>query len=351
MKSMILIAGLAAALATAPVATARIDAPFQDEDLGGLSDEKLMEKLKSASTAERKRIIKELERRGYQIVEQGETGGEGDDPAKDAKETLRTEHFDLKGPDKATLQAKAKELDELGRKFVEIFDTPPARGTIVFHKDSGGVTEKKSGNTTIQVFSRHIRLREKNGYWVLPWPLLGEDAKELPLDPEKALTHEVMHILFIKYVDEKFPELKPKVTGSGYKVGTPLPDWLDEGLAVVAEPEDFRAHRRKELAEILQGTNPTATELIPLDKLLTMNHPVVDGKGGQVSVFYAQSYAFVEYLLREAGAKVFRGLVAGLAGGRTFEELIADEKVTGGKLPKTVKSLEAHFRGTLGAPK
>ena len=63
-----------------------------------------------------------------------------------------------------------------------------------------------------------------------------------------------------------------------------------------------------------------------------------------INLYYGQSHALVDYLIRQAGVEVFRALVTGLAEGQSMEKMVADEKITKGKLPKTLKELEAALR-------
>lgn len=73
----------------------------------------------------------------------------------------------------------------------------------------------------------------------------------------------------------------------------PLPRWADEGLALLAEPEEIHhAYRHKVYAAAPRG------QLIPLAQLLTREDysPQLD-----LQVFYGQSLLLVEYLLERGG--------------------------------------------------
>jgi tetratricopeptide (TPR) repeat protein len=75
------------------------------------------------------------------------------------------------------------------------------------------------------------------------------------------------------------------------------PRWVDEGVAVLTEPEEKVEQHRKNLNRCLQNR-----ELIPLKDLLALeNFP----EARQITVFYAQSVALVDYLTRLRGPQVF----------------------------------------------
>jgi hypothetical protein len=94
--------------------------------------------------------------------------------------------------------------------------------------------------------------------------------------------------------------------------GSPLPDWLDEGIALLAEPPD---DQRARLALLFDGAMIYA---LPLRRFLYMAHPALSGAapGSQLrQTFYGQSLAFSLYVRERAGPGGVRALVARLQGG------------------------------------
>jgi hypothetical protein len=75
-----------------------------------------------------------------------------------------------------------------------------------------------------------------------------------------------------------------------------VPRWIDEGIAVLTEPADKVQQHRTNLVTGLQNK-----KLIPLKTLLQMeDYP----PPAQISVFYAQSVALVDFLTKEKGPVV-----------------------------------------------
>jgi hypothetical protein len=82
----------------------------------------------------------------------------------------------------------------------------------------------------------------------------------------------------------------------------PLPRWADEGLAILAEPEEARQqYRQKVQAAAQQG------RLLPLEKLLTGEDC---SAASDLHIFYGQSLILVEWLLGQGGKYKFVHFIA-----------------------------------------
>jgi hypothetical protein len=80
-----------------------------------------------------------------------------------------------------------------------------------------------------------------------------------------------------------------------------VPRWVDEGVAVLTEPAEKVEQHKKNLLRSLQ-----AKDLIPIRKLVQMDqYP----EANQISTFYAQSVALVDYLTKEKSPAIFTQFV------------------------------------------
>jgi hypothetical protein len=340
-----------------PGAAQEPDPPKRQKDesknLERVDDKALLDRVKKAASsgdiAEVDRLTKELERRGHTVIQ---NSGSTDAPTHEAKESLETKNFHLRGPSKEFLEARGKELEVATERFINLFGKGTYGGTITFYPSKAKVNEKNGVKSLVQV--QHAGLGHTHGggtattdnkEWTLPWPILApEEKKKLGThDPDHALTHEVTHLMFVRYVADRYPDLAPKVLGAGYQIGTPFPDWIDEGLAVWNEPAELLAWRKDDLREILAGENAMVAAPLTLKQLLTMDHPIADGDGNKINVFYHQSWALVAYLLDRGGPEFFRDMLDRMAEGKSMEEILAAKDTKRGRVPATLKELETEF--------
>ncbi len=130
---------------------------------------------------------------------------------------------------------------------------------------------------------------------------------------ESIIAHELSHLVVGKLVESP--------------LASPLPRWLDEGLAMYAEGE-------------LPARNALALEeAIREDKLISVRS--LSGYVGdpeKVDLFYAEAYSLVEFLLKEYGKEKMHELLNEFASGATQEEAL--EKVYGLSLDE----LDARWR-------
>ena len=129
---------------------------------------------------------------------------------------------------------------------------------------AGRGSERTAGCSTVteldgQVVSRRIDLRLDR-----PDPL------------SRALPHELTHVVLADVI-------------AGHK----LPRWADEGMAMLADPQDKReGHRRDIIAALNRGT------ALRLPAMLTMDgYP----EPQQTAAFYGQSLSVVEFLIERKG--------------------------------------------------
>jgi hypothetical protein len=108
---------------------------------------------------------------------------------------------------------------------------------------------------------------------------------------EAVLPHETTHVVLAGHFGNKH-----------------VPRWVDEGVAVMTEPQDKVDQHKKNLAKSLQNH-----ELIPLRDLLQMDsYP----SPSQIGTFYAQSVALVDFLAKQKGPVVLTQFVReALSGG------------------------------------
>ncbi|MCC6960078.1 MAG: hypothetical protein IT301_09545 [Dehalococcoidia bacterium] len=112
-----------------------------------------------------------------------------------------------------------------------------------------------------------------------------------------------------------------------------LPAWLDEGAAVYAQssPGGY---------ESALNSAVRANRLIPFSQ---MGIPASDAR--QVDVFYGESWAMVDFLIKKGGAESFAKYMATIKGGKRFDQALTD--VYG---YKDLAAFESDFRSSLNLP-
>jgi hypothetical protein len=95
-----------------------------------------------------------------------------------------------------------------------------------------------------------------------------------------ALPHEMRHVVMADWTQ-----------------GKPLPRWADEGMAMLADPDDKRARHARDLDAAVRSRSAfSAVELLSLD-----DYPAQD----RWPAFYAQSHALVDYLVKQDSPERF----------------------------------------------
>lgn len=194
--------------------------------------------------------------------------------------------------------------DAARASFAELFDEPVPTVRIVLRDQP------------------HYRLGHIRGDAVVFWPTT-EAMTPRTEDPEAAerhvadqwrevLPHEIAHLLVAARF---FPDAGATPAG---EYGTPLPDWLDEGLAIWAEP----APSRKRRVEQARSLPP---EMLDLRRILYSPHPATGRAAAYVArdgtarpaefelwAFYPQSIAALTFIHEHGGAPAVQELVARL---------------------------------------
>jgi tetratricopeptide (TPR) repeat protein len=107
---------------------------------------------------------------------------------------------------------------------------------------------------------------------------------DLPGMTDAVLPHETTHIVL-----------------AGMFGNTPVPRWVDEGIAVLSEPnEKIDLHRRNLVRSHQEGRLFGLKELMELP-----DYP----PGARISAFYAQSVVLVEFLANQKGPRVFTDFI------------------------------------------
>lgn len=175
-----------------------------------------------------------------------------------------------------------------------------------------------------------------------------------------ALRHEIAHKLFIRY---SWPNTRSD------QYGGDAPDWLDEIVAIAAEPASLTERRRKHFAGMVQ-----AGRVLPLSRYLRQTHPTyaspklqekitelrrqAKGKGGAIGLykrselglsetqgpdFYAQTLAFLDFMIEAAqGTPPIASIAGALRAGRSFEVWLKDAGEQFG-LASDIDALDAQF--------
>jgi hypothetical protein len=149
--------------------------------------------------------------------------------------------------------------------------------------------------------------------------MIGIEPSNLPWG-RRALTHEIAHQLV--YQMAAHPTL-----------GSRVPTWLNEGLAVVAEGESEERSQTLLDEAVTNDTLPT---------LRALNAPFSARSGHLAGVAYAASESAVRFLLEEFGPEPMRTMLQALSEGLTPNE--ASSRAYG----RPLDSLEDAWRTSLG---
>jgi tetratricopeptide (TPR) repeat protein len=176
--------------------------------------------------------------------------------------------------------AEATRVQMSRRWFGKDGDEWQPKCDIFLHATAAEYSEHTKQNPAFPGHSR-IELDERNGRVVDREIHLRCDN---PAMLDAVLPHETTHIVLAGNFGNKH-----------------VPRWVDEGVAVLTEPLEKVQVHKKNLARSLQNR-----ELIPLRDLVQLsNFP----EAKQITVFYAQSVALVDYLTNQKGPQVFTQFV------------------------------------------
>ncbi|MBA4158214.1 MAG: hypothetical protein H0X65_12155 [Gemmatimonadetes bacterium] len=135
-----------------------------------------------------------------------------------------------------------------------------------------------------------------------------------------------------------------------------MPDWFDEAVAVLCEPEDMRAERREAMRRGV-GSRRSLTDFFAMDypaaghtapagvqpeaeqRSRRPRITITRGDTGEPDLFYPQALSVAEFLIEREGPEVIGRLAEGFA-----RELSVDDMLLQGRnLPEDVNALEAEW--------
>lgn len=273
--------------------------------------------------------------------------------------SVRTASYELHAPSDAIAQTVRVELDRGAATFGRYFGAaPPPIGVVVFKS----VDEMRAFDWT------PIQSRTSG---VLPWLVQFEGNPTVSastVEGERALSHEACHMFLIGQTSRTLGRAVVSPPGSPLSYGDPaLPDWFDEGVATLCEPESLHQSRVAQLRAAGDST-------IPFPELFRMEHPawrqlqaMLDAqraatgdtagrtgpgvttlrvrRGALVGVrsgtFYSQTNSVLEFLAEREGPRFVGRLGEGLARGQTVEQVLAAHART---LPRDVAGLEREWK-------
>ena len=151
---------------------------------------------------------------------------------------------------------------------------------IFLHATAADYSERTRQNPAFPGHSR-IELDERNGRVVDREVHMRCDN---PAMLDAVLPHEITHVVLAGNFGNKH-----------------VPRWVDEGVAVLTEPQEKVQQHKKNLAKSLQNR-----ELMPLRDLVQLNN---FPEAKQITVFYAESVALVDYLTNLKGPQAFTQFV------------------------------------------
>jgi len=225
----------------------------------------------------------------------------------------------------ADVQRAQSACDVAQARFADLFGGPVPSVRVVLWEDARYRTGIQGGRAVI--------------YWPTGAVLdaRGQGPAEYAADPWlEVLPHEIAHVLLAA----RFfgTGLKAAAENGGY--GTPLPDWVDEGVAIWAEPPASRRGRlrearaliteRQSLRAILTGSHPALSNA----QVMAMRDGGVPPEDPDLFAFYPQALAVLAFIHDAGGAPATLELVirlkredpvaavVGLPGlGRSFEDV------------------------------
>lgn len=181
--------------------------------------------------------------------------------------------------------------------------------------------------------------------FVFDWTF-APNAPDRPAPPSHVLPHELGHEMFVRY-------LVPRTQVDEY--GGDAPDWLDEMAAIAFEDRAGTTLRRQDAAR-----HAARDALIPLRKLLTMQHPEWAARGrapanartsagpasNDTPAYYATVSALFDYLvLRTGDPRIIRVLAAEVRNHTPMERWLADN-IGNARSDPTLRSLDAAIRSS-----
>jgi hypothetical protein len=170
-----------------------------------------------------------------------------------AQAEYKGKHFDVFGGDKAAVEKRGRQCDEVGERFQKIM----------------GLKEVKRGAVTLTPGGQGVDAKKNGAVWTFQWPEAMGGFPGMGGDDMDPFTHELGHMILVHHVNDGCADSLKK-SFNGY--GSYLKDWLDECFACIHEPEGMKNTRRQQIKQHVQKG-----DYLKLRELFEMNHPI----GGQ----------------------------------------------------------------------
>jgi len=190
-------------------------------------------------------------------------------------------------------------------RFAELFGEPVPKVVVTLWRDGG--------------YRTGIQARRAVIFWPTEAALAGRqtggDGGIYDADPwHEILPHEIAHVLLAaRFFGGGFD---PGAPTAAY--GTPFPDWLDEAVAIWAEPEASRLGRLREaralpearldLRSILNATHPGARD----PRVMAMRDGGAPPSDEDLWAFYPQAIAVLDFVHHMGGSAAVSELAARL---------------------------------------
>jgi len=187
-------------------------------------------------------------------------------------------------------------------RFQELFGGPAPDVRVVLWERPAYRTGVQGGRAVIfwptseSMEAREARAEDPEGYTRLQW--------------EEVLPHEIAHVLLAA----RFWATGHRAAAPGNGYATPFPDWLDEAVAIWAEPASARRGRlgearelpedRRELARILVTPHPATTD----PAVLAMRDGRPAPQDPDLRAFYPQAIAVLGFVFDAGGPVAMREL-------------------------------------------
>jgi hypothetical protein len=249
-------------------------------------------------------------------------------PAESKRPSLITPRFELYAPDQKSLNSARGELEQAAARFGRFMGAePPPIAVVIF------ATDDRARAFDSGPFARRNMA-------VLPWVM--PPAGEATVEPARCrkiggsstaaepahvrLGHAAGRLFLREYVRRRVgAPLDGASAGAGLDAADPLgaiPDWFEEAVADLCEPDAVQAARRDLLRESM-------TRRIPLWSLFVMPRPggaAPQAQGGSdlAALFSAESHSVAEFLAASLGPSYLGTLADSLILGRATTQALRE---------------------------
>lgn len=254
-------------------------------------------------------------------------------------------------PDEAEREFTVQQLEQAYARFVEMFGVAPVLRVFVYD------TEDAMSQSPLLAYANHPSIL------LFKSRRLIQSQSVSPIPGEfSVLAHEATHKLVMSMAELLIHYAGVNVQGRRLDTyGHALaPDWLEEAVAILAEKPEEGAQRLEYLRE-----NPG--DLIPLRRLLEMDHPY-SGEAAQrlaaslgkelkgltlleppeemlslARMYYGQVHALGHYIWETEGPQFFRTALLAAVRGEPVDAIFASAQT----IPRTIEELESAYLATV----